>query len=271
MSKKQFDRHIKIGDSLDLQSIDFNSSFEVSVVRPRSESTPLKRNITSRKRRKPYPTLIENITPIKQGGGRWIVSDVSTQVAMLTEDNSVLGAIDLGILESKKNENNGKSAKRKPESCEQPPQSPNVVNWTDESLLCNVLENEQPQEVLSPKIPIHEKIRLALITNAQKPVTPKAHISENLNLERVVECNSFDIGPFFGLPSRVEGLVKSVKNIKKLYGNYLYLYLSFTLGMHTAATVTVLEYHLPCKLFMESVRVDILQKMITSQLQDTYQ
>ncbi|PSN35915.1 hypothetical protein C0J52_07170 [Blattella germanica] len=88
--------------------------------------------------------------------------------------------------------------------------------------MVNEMVAKEP-EISPPKasMPLSEKIRKALINNVQRPVThrPKTmelnvqeRIATNLNNE-----NLFDIGPFFGLPSKVKSFILKLKGIVDLY------------------------------------------------------
>ncbi|XP_049791288.1 uncharacterized protein LOC126198771 isoform X2 [Schistocerca nitens] len=224
-----------------------------------------------------FSTLIENITPIRNSKQKRILikkSPVSrrlreklfknvngnlcpsistetisfTQKQMLTQDDSVLQAIDLGIVQTKEtgtdeipDELKNLFASQGFDTCatnagefecandtEQRIVNHNEIhdnlkdlsiNWTNESMIHSVL-NENKSKCIgleqTPAITMQEKIRQALVMNAQKPVTPKLFCNENISMDSSKDLSRLD-GPFFGLPKKVESLIKSCKGIDKLY------------------------------------------------------
>ncbi|XP_049765086.1 helicase POLQ-like isoform X1 [Schistocerca cancellata] len=224
-----------------------------------------------------FSTLIENITPIRNSKQKRIITKKSpvsrrlreklfknvngnlcpsistetisfTQKQMLTQDDSVLQAIDLGIVETKEtgtdeipDELKNLFASQGFDTCatnvgefecandtEQRIVNHNEIhdnlkdlsiNWTNESMIHSVL-NENKSKCIgleqTPAITMQEKIRQALVMNAQKPVTPKLFCNENTSVDSSKDLSRLD-GPFFGLPKKVESLIKSCKGIDKLY------------------------------------------------------
>jgi hypothetical protein len=77
-------------------------------------------------------------------------------------------------------------------------------------------------------LPLGEKIKRTLITNVQKPVTPKPR-SVQVNAGHVLQNSSSvmdklsthpDSGPFFGLPVKVKSLIQKFKGISDLYRKF---------------------------------------------------
>ncbi|KDR16820.1 helicase POLQ-like isoform X2 [Zootermopsis nevadensis] len=74
-------------------------------------------------------------------------------------------------------------------------------------------------------LPLGEKIKRTLITNVQKPVTPKpkslhinpGHILQNHSSSLVKVSTPSDSGAFFGLPLKVKLLIQKFKGISDLY------------------------------------------------------
>ncbi|KAJ8868613.1 hypothetical protein PR048_030151 [Dryococelus australis] len=85
------------------------------------------------------------------------------------------------------------------------------ATWTDDS----VLEEAVIATLLSCQgsVPIGEKIKKALVNNAQKAVKAKPKCDPSM-----INLTALDgEGPFFGLPVRVKELIEETKGISKLY------------------------------------------------------
>ncbi|XP_071452679.1 helicase POLQ-like [Hetaerina americana] len=77
-----------------------------------------------------------------------------------------------------------------------------------------------------PQLTLQEKIKLALLNNARKvsktvKTDSEVKIPQNVMVNMVAstreETNYFEVGPFYGLPSKVEELIRKSKGISKLY------------------------------------------------------
>ncbi|KAJ9595838.1 hypothetical protein L9F63_012993, partial [Diploptera punctata] len=96
------------------------------------------------------------------------------------------------------------------------------LDWENDSLLDAVIEKETLINSNS-FVPFGEKIKKKLITNVQKPVTHKLKTTDlnSVNLQQIVPKDDkgtyFDIGPFYGLPSKVKHLLENSKGITELY------------------------------------------------------
>ncbi|PNF35324.1 hypothetical protein B7P43_G04834 [Cryptotermes secundus] len=102
--------------------------------------------------------------------------------------------------------------------------------WVNDSFSEDVINNmdkDIPISNCSPlsNMPLGEKIKRALISNVQKPVTPKPkNVQVNAGDEPQNSSSNteklstfFDIGPFFGLPLKVKSLIQKFKGISDLY------------------------------------------------------
>ena len=105
------------------------------------------------------------------------------------------------------------------------------VDWDNDSLLDEVVKEGNLVIPVSP-VPLAEKIRQTLITNVQKPIVYKPKTPDfNANLQQIVpesedEAAYFDIGPFYGLPSKVKSLLQKLKGISDLYCKYVSILLN---------------------------------------------
>ncbi|XP_068082921.1 helicase POLQ-like [Anabrus simplex] len=98
------------------------------------------------------------------------------------------------------------------------------IDWNNDSMVANAMkegsDDIQSSSVTASATPMGERIRKALMTNANRPVSNRSKSSEDTNISgegTSVNISSFDIGPFFGLPSKVKELLKQFKGIDKLY------------------------------------------------------
>lgn len=66
-------------------------------------------------------------------------------------------------------------------------------------------------------------LKQVLIANAKKNVSFNLETTNKENVKNVKKCG--DLGPFYGLPIKVEELIKTYKGIEQLYGNYKYFVL----------------------------------------------
>lgn len=105
--------------------------------------------------------------------------------------------------------------------------------WVNDSFSEDVISNMDKDIPISnctplSNIPLGEKIKRALISNVQKPVTPKPkNVQVNAgdgpqnsssNTEKL--STFFDISPFFGLPLKVKSLIQKFKGISDLYRKF---------------------------------------------------
>nr|CAD7432122.1 unnamed protein product [Timema monikensis] len=82
------------------------------------------------------------------------------------------------------------------------------MNWSNQSLLEEAIK--LTNEMCQSSVPMGEKIKQALLNNAQKSVKSKAKTVSCVALEGVT-------GPFFGLPVEVQELIEKTKGITSLY------------------------------------------------------
>jgi POLQ-like helicase len=105
--------------------------------------------------------------------------------------------------------------------------------WGNDSFSEDVINNmdkDIPISNCSPlsNMPLGEKIKRALISNVQKPVTPKpktvqvnaGDMPQNSSSSTEKLSTFFDIGPFFGLPLKVKSLIQKFKGITDLYRKF---------------------------------------------------
>jgi hypothetical protein len=102
--------------------------------------------------------------------------------------------------------------------------------WGSDSFFKDVISSvDKDIQILdsSPlsNMPLGEKIKRALISNVQKPVTPKpktvqvnaGHVPQNSSSSMEKLSAFSEIGPFFGLPLKVKSLIRKIKGITNLY------------------------------------------------------
>jgi hypothetical protein len=103
--------------------------------------------------------------------------------------------------------------------------------WGNDSFFEYVINNvnkDIPVSNCSPLLPLGERIKRALISNVQKPVTHKPKtvqanardIPQNSSLSTEKLSTFIDIGPFFGLPLKVKSLIQKFKGITDLYRKF---------------------------------------------------
>lgn len=70
-----------------------------------------------------------------------------------------------------------------------------------------------------------EKSPISLVSNLQQEKLALAkECIETFQKEKEAGHTNFELGPFYGLPSKVKHLFESQRGIKKLYGKNLYFY-----------------------------------------------
>nr|CAD7447919.1 unnamed protein product [Timema bartmani] len=86
------------------------------------------------------------------------------------------------------------------------------VNWSDQSLLEEAIK--LTNQMCQSSVPMGEKIKQALLNNAQRSVKSKP---KTVSCVGPVGVTQEETGPFFGLPVEVQELIEQTKGITSLY------------------------------------------------------
>ena len=136
-------------------------------------------------------------------------------------DDSILASIDLNVSFSDKNSKLN-SRKNRNSSCRNDSES------KTEKVLKNSADDAETQAKTPQASSLHERMKQKIARNRRSSASPAQSMQsmrENMmaealeEVERIrCEFTEFDTGPFYGLPSKVQSLLQSVRGIQQLYG-----------------------------------------------------